>query len=97
MADPAPGDGMRTEGGAGMAMKYVVVRTPGGEAPVVFPTQLMHAYIARQLAPAEVVAAGFVTLNDGKVRCYGSSAGLHIAARGERDAMLIGDGLATST
>lgn len=74
-------------------MKYVVVRTPGGEAPVVFARELMHAYVARGLAPAEVVSAGFVALSENGIQCFGASAGLHIRSRGEQDAALITNSL----
>jgi hypothetical protein len=80
-----------------MAMKYIVVRTPQGEEPIVFPARFMHAYLAQQLAPAEVVAAGFVRLTPDGVECFGSSAGLHIRSRGAEDAVLLARGLQAST
>lgn len=76
-----------------MAMKYLVVRTPRGEQPVVFSTAFLHADLAQRLAPAEVVAAGFVRLTAGGIECYGSSVGLHISSRGAGDAALIADAL----
>lgn len=76
-----------------MAMKYIVVRTPHGEQPVVFSAAFMHAHLAQQLKPAEVVAAGFVHLTAAGVECFGSSAGLHIASRGAEDAALIAKNL----
>jgi hypothetical protein len=80
-----------------MAMKYIVVRTPQGEEPIVFSARFMHAYLAQQLAPAEVVAAGFVRLTQGGVECFGSSAGLHIRSRGAEDAVLLVHGLRASS
>lgn len=79
-----------------MPMKYVIVRTPSGEAPVVFPSEFMHAYMAQQLAPAEVLAAGFVSLGEGGVECFGSSAGLRIRSRGEQDARLVARSLTSA-
>ena len=76
-----------------MAMKYIVVRTPHGEEPVVVSAKFMHAYLAQQLAPAEVVAAGFVRLTQDGMECFGSSAGLHIHSRGAEDAALLAHGL----
>jgi hypothetical protein len=76
-----------------MAMKYLVVRTPRGEEPVVFSAAFMHADLAQRLAPAEVVAAGFVRLTAGGVECFGSSVGLHIPSRGAEDAVLLANGL----
>lgn len=75
-------------------MKYVVVRAPGGEAPVLFTREFMHKYVAGLLAPMEVVGAGFVRWVDGRVECYGISAGLNIAARPERDTDLVRRALA---
>jgi hypothetical protein len=79
-----------------MAMKYIVVRTPQGEEPVVFSARFMHAYLAQQLAPAEVIAAGFVRLTQDGVECFGSSAGLRIRSRGAKDAVLLAHGLQAS-
>lgn len=76
-----------------MAMKFLIVRTPRGEAPVVFSPDFMHAHMARQLAPAEVVSAGFVEIADGEITCFGRSEGLHIPSRGARDAEIIAHAL----
>ena len=75
------------------AMKYLVVRTPHGEEPVVFSGTFMHADLAQRLAPSTVVAAGFVQLTAGGIACFGSSAGLHIRSRGAEDAALIANAL----
>lgn len=72
-----------------MAMKYLVIRTPRGEEPVVFSAAFMHADLAQRLAPAEVIAAGFVQLTPEGIECYGSSVGLHIRSRGASDAALV--------
>lgn len=74
-------------------MKYLVVRTPRGEEPVIFSSRFLHAYLAQQLAPAEVVAAGFVRLSAEGIECYGASAGLNIRSRGATDAALVAGAL----
>ena len=79
-----------------MAMKYIVVRTPHGEEPVVFSGTFMHADLAQRLAPSEVVAAGFVRLAADGIECFGSSVGLHIRSRGSVDAALLANGLQPS-
>jgi hypothetical protein len=79
-----------------MAMKYIVVRTPRGEEPVVFSGNFMHADLAQRLAPAEVVAAGFVRITANGIECFGSSVGLHIRSRGAEDAVLVANGLQSS-
>ncbi len=74
-------------------MKYLVVRTPRGEEPVMFSAAFMHAYLAQQFKPAEVVAAGFVRLTAEGIECYGASAGLNIRSRGATDAALVAGAL----
>lgn len=74
-------------------MKYIIVRTPNGEAPVVFPRAFLHRYVASLFAPMEVTAAGFVTMAEGRLRCYGKSAGLRLPSRPERDSALVNAGL----
>ncbi len=70
-------------------MKYIVFKSPRGEAPVLFPHEFIHSWVAGQMRPLEVVAAGFVEIADGVVRCYGHSSSLRIASRGDRDSQLI--------
>lgn len=72
-----------------MALKYIVVEVPGGEAPVVFSRDFFHAYVADRFAPAKVVSAGFVRLSGGKPECYGGSSSLKISSRGDRDTALV--------
>ena len=72
-----------------MALKYIVVEVPGGEAPVVFSRDFFHAYVASRFEPAKVVSAGFVRISDGKPECYGGSSSLKISSRGERDTALV--------
>ena len=74
-------------------MKYIIVRTPSGEAPVVFPRAFLHRYVAGLFAPMEVTAAGFVTMAEGHLRCYGKSAGLRLPSRPELDSALVNAGL----
>lgn len=72
-----------------MPMKYVVLQTPDGETPVIFPEDMYHDQIEEALGHQEVIAAGLVDLKDGKVRCYGESFSLGIKSRGEDDQVLI--------
>lgn len=72
-----------------MAMKYIIVNGPDGELPVVFPRAYYHSDVARRFAPATVVAAGFVRLEDGAADCYGGSSSLRIVSRRQRDSQLV--------
>ena len=74
-------------------MKYIILRTPDGEAPVVFPRAFLHRYVASLFAPMEVTAAGFVTMSEGRLHCYGKSAGLRLPSRPERDSSLVNAGV----
>jgi len=70
-------------------MKYIVFRTPRGEAPVLFPHEFTHSWVAGELKPLTVIAAGFVEMTDGVPRCFGHSSSLNIASRGQQDAALV--------
>lgn len=70
-------------------MKYIIVRTPDGEAPVLFPRAFLHRYVAGLLKPMEVTAAGFVAIAEGRLRCYGKSVGLRLPSRPEHDSALV--------
>ena len=70
-------------------MKYIVFRGPNGEAPVLFPRELMHQWVASRLTPLEPVAAGFVWSAAGRLQCYGVSESLKIASRPEQDSDLV--------
>ena len=72
-----------------IAVKYIIVEGPDGEAPVLFPRSFMHKWVAGQMKPLESVAAGFVRSVDGRLQCYGVSESLRIGSRPERDAALI--------
>ena len=74
-------------------MKYIILEAPGGEAAVLFPRNFMHRWMADQLHPMPVVAAGFARLVAGQVECYGESAGLKIASRPDRDNALVAQAL----
>jgi hypothetical protein len=75
-------------------MKYIVLRAPAGETPVIFPRDFLHRYVAELFAPMRVVAAGFVRISDGGVECYGRSAGLGIPSRPAVDTALVARALA---
>jgi hypothetical protein len=74
-------------------VKYVVVESPNGEVPVLFPRGFLHRYVAQLFAPMPVVGAGFVRLRDGLAECYGVSSGLKIGAR-PVDSILVNEALA---
>ena len=72
-----------------MVMKYIVLSQPGGESPVIFGRSYYHAYMADRFAPARVVSAGFLRLENGAPECFGGSSSLRIASRRHRDSELI--------
>lgn len=74
-------------------MKYIVVRTPNGEAPVLFPREFIHRWVARTLSPMPVLSAGFVRLDGGQPRCFGTSESLNLRSRPDRDSALVGQAL----
>lgn len=74
-------------------MKYIILRTPNGEAPVLFPRAFLHAHVAQLFKPMDVVAAGFVTGADDTLQCHGASAGLRIASRPGIDTAILNNGL----
>ena len=71
-----------------MNAKYVVVNYPMvGETMFIFPDYVKHKNFSMDIGHT-VVSAGFVTLRDGELYCYGESVGLHIQARPEEDGIL---------
>lgn len=70
-------------------MKYIILRAPDGEAPVLFPRTFLHSYVAEIFRPLDVVAAGFVGMAGGTIECYGVSRGLGIRSRPGRDTTLV--------
>ena len=70
-------------------MKYIILRSPDGEAPVLFPRTFLHSYVAEIFRPLEVIAAGFVRMAGGTIECYGVSQGLRIRSRPGRDTTLV--------
>ena len=70
-------------------MKYIVFKSADGEAPVLFPHEFTHSWVAGELRPLQVVSAGFVEIKNGRLRCFGHSSSLRIASRGEADTALV--------
>jgi hypothetical protein len=70
-------------------MKYIVLRSPNGEAPVLFSRALMHSYVVEIFRPLEVIAAGFARITDGSIECDGASPGMGIRSRPGRDSALV--------
>lgn len=66
-----------------MPMKYVMLKLEGGELlPLIFPEFYQHSYMAQAL-PANVVSAGRVTVQEGKIVASGASSSLGISSREE--------------
>lgn len=71
-------------------MKYIVFETPRGEAPVLFPHDFTHSWVAGELRPMRPVSAGFLEMTAaGEIRCFGHSSSLNLASRGEADTALV--------
>lgn len=58
-------------------MKYIMFKINGGELPVIFPPEIIHKQMARNIG-AEVISAGHITSDLG---CYGESETLGIKSR----------------
>jgi len=70
-------------------MKYLILQTPDGETPIIFPDFMYHDQVEEALDHKEVIAAGLIKLDGGKITCYGESSSLGIGSRGEDDEMVI--------
>jgi len=74
----------------GFPMKYIVFKSARGEAPMLFPHEFTHSWVAGELRPLQAVSAGFVETDaEGQVRCFGHSSSLNLPSRGEADADLV--------
>lgn len=68
-------------------LKYIIVLSNGHEIPIIFCTLIEHrAAVPRGFC--KPVSAGFLTLSDCKVICYGESVSLNLKARVE-DATIV--------
>ena len=65
--------------------KYLVDENGGC---LVFPPYVIHSDAARY-NPFEIVGAGFFSINEGKVCCYGKSVSLRIDSRGKMDSLFL--------
>lgn len=70
-------------------MKYIVFKSADGEAPVLFPHDFTHSWVAAELRPLTVVSAGFCEIQNGRIACFGHSSSLNISSRGAVDAALV--------
>jgi hypothetical protein len=70
-----------------MGLKYVIVNDGALELPIVFSDILIHAEVA--LRYRNVVGAGFLTVGDNEVNCYGESLSLGVKSRGEVDTKIV--------
>jgi len=55
---------------------------------LIFPPYVVHSDVARQ-CPHGIVGAGFVSISEGKVCCYGRSHSLRIDSRGKMDSLFL--------
>lgn len=70
-------------------MKYLIVEDFAGQpALFLFPERVDHADMREQLPYGRVLAAGYVSLADGKFRCHGGCAELEATARPEDEAFI---------
>lgn len=71
--------------------KYIVVEGPfGRENILIFPPHIIHSDVAMGY---NVISAGFLTIQDGKVGCFGYSTSLNVRSRGEEDSFLASQAL----
>ena len=65
-------------------MKYLICEDfAGNPAPFIFPDKVAHADMREQLPYGTVLAAGYVSLVDGRFACSGGDAELGVNARPE--------------
>ncbi len=72
-----------------MPMKYIILDTPHGQQPVVFPASFNHSWMAGQMKDMEVVSAGFVDQGPDGVSCHGFSESLGVKSRPDFDTELL--------
>lgn len=66
--------------------KYIVVEGEFGmESIFIFPYHVAHADAA---TGRDVISAGFLSIQGGKVNCFGESISLDMKSRGEEDTFL---------
>lgn len=70
--------------------KYICVKPSiiTGEIIFIFPETLTHKHVALQLG-YDVISAGFVTLYDNDLVCFGESVSLNIKSREHEDNKLL--------
>ncbi len=65
-------------------MKYILCEDFSGQAiPFLFPDKVAHADMREQLPYAKALAAGYITLVEGRFVCSGGDAELGLYARPE--------------
>ena len=74
-------------------MKYLIVEDFAGKPiSVLFPRRVDHADMRDQLPYGQVLSAGFVVLDNGRLECSGGNTELGVKARPE-DADIIAESL----
>ena len=70
-------------------MKYLIAEDFAGQpVPFIFPDRVTHADMREQLPYTRVLAAGYITLDNGMFICSGGDADLNIFARPEDSAII---------
>lgn len=70
-------------------MKYIVISSPHGELPIIFPDVIVSREMLERMARKTAVSGGFIDFSGNGVKCYGESTSLGVTSRRERDASLI--------
>lgn len=63
-------------------MKYLICQDFAGQpAPFIFPEKVAHADMRDQLPYGTVISAGYVTISQGEITCFGGDAELGATAQ----------------
>jgi len=74
-------------------MKYLIMEDFSGQLAVfIFPRRVDHLEMREQLPYKKAISAGYVELQDGKLRCFDGHAELELHSR-QQDAAIICDSL----
>jgi hypothetical protein len=72
-----------------MRTKYIIANIDGLPTPFIFPETFIHADLAKGVGRRPILGAGFVSLLDGKLTCYGESISLNVKSRGDIDSKIL--------
>ena len=68
--------------------KYIIVEQDGFEMPYLFSPLVKHSEFAYKIGN-KVISAGFISIGEFGINCYGKSDSLNIVSRGEKDVKAI--------